>query len=279
MKDIKETTNRLKDSIKKEVESLPYQIKLAVIRVGQNLASEVYVRNKKRDCEECGIICEEFHLKEAVNTADVLSLIEKLNRDKAVNGILVQLPLPRQIDEEAILSSININKDVDCFSPTNVGKLYQGHPFFTPCTPTGIINYLELNDFSFEGSNCVVIGRSNIVGKPMAQMLLQKNATVTLCHSKTKELSSFTKKADLIICAVGRSNFLTGDMIKEGAIVIDVGINRNNAGKLCGDVDYKNVIQKAGFVTPVPGGVGLLTRVSLLQNIIKAAEFQNLKKS
>lgn len=240
---------------------------LAVIVVGENAASKVYVRNKKRACEEVGIRFYEKKLPEMASTDDVIQAIHDI-QDWA-NGIIVQLPLPPQVDKKRVIEAIPSEKDVDCFTPYNLGRLMRGDGVVLPCTPAGIMNLLG----NVSGKHCVVVGRSDIVGKPLAMMLLQADATVTVCHSKTKNLSSFTKQADVLISAVGKPFFITADMVKPGATVIDVGMNRNPiTGKLCGDVDFEAVSQIAGSITPVPGGVGPMTVAMLLKNTVTAAE-------
>lgn len=245
---------------------------LAVIIVGNNPASRVYVNNKKKACEQVGFNSYEYALKEETTTNELLELIDKLNNDNNVDGILCQLPLPGSIDENAVLNAISPDKDVDAFHPVNCGRLFIGNQKFLPCTPAGIMEMLKYCDIDVSGKNCVVIGRSNIVGKPMAMLLLQNNATVTICHSKTKNIADFTKNADVIVVAVGKEKFLTEDMISDGAVIIDVGMNRNAQGKLCGDVDFENVSKKASWITPVPGGVGPMTITMLLKNTLTSAK-------
>jgi len=245
---------------------------LAVVLVGDNPASKVYVNNKKKACEATSIKSFEYLLPEDTKREELLSLIEKLNADDEVDGILVQLPLPRHLDEKEVINAISPSKDVDAFHPINVGKIMIGDYTFAPCTPAGIIELIERSGIEVEGKNCVVIGRSNIVGKPMSMLLLHKNATVTICHSRTKNLSEVTSGADILVAAVGRANFVTADMVREGAVVIDVGINRLDNGKLCGDVDFEAVAPKCSFITPVPGGVGPMTIAILMQNTVRAAE-------
>lgn len=245
---------------------------LAVVLVGDNPASKVYVNNKKKACEATGIKSFEYLLPEDTKREVLLSLIEKLNANDEVDGILVQLPLPRHLDEKEVINAISPSKDVDAFHPINVGKIMIGDYIFAPCTPAGIIELIERSGIEVEGKSCVVIGRSNIVGKPMSMLLLHKNATVTICHSRTKNLSEVTSGADILIAAVGRANFVTADMVREGAVVIDVGINRLDNGKLCGDVDFEAVAPKCSYITPVPGGVGPMTIAILMQNTVRAAE-------
>ena len=248
---------------------------LAVIIVGDDPASRVYVNNKKAACEKIGIISKEYALPADTATGQLLDLIERLNADPCVNGILCQMPVPKQIDSQLVLDSILPEKDVDCFSEINVGKLWVGDYAFKPCTPAGVMELLKAYEIDVAGKNCVIIGRSNIVGKPMAALLLEKNATVTICHSKTKNLKELCANADVIVAAVGRAKFVSADMVKEGAVVIDVGINRTEEGKLCGDVDFENVKEKASFITPVPGGCGPMTIAVLMQNTLCAVKLQN----
>ncbi|MGN1320746.1 MAG: bifunctional methylenetetrahydrofolate dehydrogenase/methenyltetrahydrofolate cyclohydrolase FolD [Acutalibacteraceae bacterium] len=248
---------------------------LAVILVGEDPASKIYVANKKKACEQLGIISKEYVLPADTDQEEILSLIEQLNNDKTVNGILCQLPLPKGLDEKAVIDAISPEKDVDAFHPVNVGKIMIGDYDFLPCTPAGIMEMLAYYNIDVSGKECVVIGRSNIVGKPMAMLLLHKNGTVTICHSKTKNLCEVTSKADILVAAVGKANFVTADMVKDGAVVIDVGMNRNSDGKLCGDVDFQAVSQKASYITPVPGGVGPMTIATLMQNTLTAAKRQN----
>ena len=267
----------VKDGVKKEVEELKAKgisVGLAVILVGEDPASKIYVGNKKKACEYTGIESYEYLLPETATQDEVLALVEKLNNDKNVNGILCQLPLPAGIDEKAVIAAIDPNKDVDAFHSVNVGKIMIGDFDFLPCTPAGIMEMLSYYKIDPCGKNCVVIGRSNIVGKPMAMLLLHKNGTVTVCHSKTKDLSEITKKADILVAAVGKAGFVTADMVKEGAVVIDVGMNRLE-GKLCGDVCFDEVSEKASYITPVPGGVGPMTIAMLMKNTVTAAKKQN----
>lgn len=244
---------------------------LAVIIVGNNSASRVYVNNKKKACEEVGIESFEFALPEETTQEELLNLIDKLNNDSKVDGILCQLPLPSHIDEQAVINSIDPKKDVDAFHPENVGHIMIGDYTFLPCTPAGIMEMLKFYNIDVKGKKCVVIGRSNIVGKPMAMLLLKENGTVEICHSRTEKLKEETLTADILVAAVGKAYFVTEDMVKEGAVVIDVGMNRNDDGKLCGDVDFESVKEKASFITPVPGGVGPMTITMLLENTVRAA--------
>jgi methylenetetrahydrofolate dehydrogenase (NADP+)/methenyltetrahydrofolate cyclohydrolase len=244
---------------------------LAVIIVGNNSASRVYVNNKKKACEEVGIESFEFALPEETTEEELLNLIDKLNNDSKDDGILCQLPLPSHIDEQAVINSIDPKKDVDAFHPENVGHIMIGDYTFLPCTPAGIMEMLKFYNIDVKGKKCVVIGRSNIVGKPMAMLLLKENGTVEICHSRTEKLKEETLTADILVAAVGKAYFVTEDMVKEGAVVIDVGMNRNDDGKLCGDVDFESVKEKASFITPVPGGVGPMTITMLLENTVRAA--------
>lgn len=248
---------------------------LAVILVGEDPASQVYVRGKAKDCGDCGIDSRVIRLPEQTTQAELLKLVGELAADKAVNGILVQLPLPAQIDEKAVINAIPPEKDVDGFSPVNVGRMQIGEPCFLPCTPAGCIRMIESTGTSIEGKHAVVIGRSNIVGKPAALLLLAKNATVTICHSRTANLKELCAGADILVAAVGKAGFVTGDMVKPGAVVIDVGINRGEDGKLHGDVDFAAAAEKAAYITPVPGGVGPMTRAMLMKNTVQAAARQN----
>lgn len=248
---------------------------LAVIIVGDDPASRVYVNNKKAACEKIGIKSLEYALPGSTTQAELLELVDSLNADPAVNGILCQLPLPKGLNKDEILERISPKKDVDCFHPENVGRLSLGKSTFVPCTPMGIMKMLEYEKISVEGKHCVIIGRSDIVGKPMAMLMLQNNATVTVCHSKTVDLPSFTKQADILVVAVGKPKFLKADMVKDGAVIIDVGMDRDENGKLCGDVDFDACEKKAKIITPVPGGVGPMTITMLMRNTIAAAESQN----
>ena len=248
---------------------------LAVVLVGNDPASMVYVNNKKKACEKVGILSRSYELPEDTEEQDLLALVEQLNMDNSVHGVLVQLPLPPQIDEEKVILAVDPKKDVDCFHPLNVGLLHTGQKGFLPCTPAGVLELIERSGHTIEGKRCVVIGRSHNVGKPTAMLLLQKNGTVTICHSKTKDLNGICKEADILVSAVGKLHTVTKDMVKEGAVVIDVGMNRNENGKLCGDVDFDDVCEVAGAVSPVPGGVGLMTVAMLMNNCITAAKLQN----
>lgn len=276
--DGKAVSAKVKEQVRKEAEVLKNQgieIGLAVVIVGNNSASRVYVNNKKKACEEVGFNSYEYALPEETTEAELLELVEKLNSDDKVNGILVQLPLPKQINENAIINAIRPDKDVDAFHPENVGHIMIGDFSFLPCTPAGVMELIAETGVDVCGKNCVVIGRSNIVGKPMAMLLLHKNGTVTICHSRTKNLAEICSKADILVAAVGKAKFVTPDMIKEGAVVIDVGMNRDENGKLCGDVDYAACFDKAGYITPVPGGVGPMTIAMLMRNTLTAAKMKN----
>ncbi len=248
---------------------------LAVILVGENQASVTYVKNKEKACEVCGITSEKYNLPDTASEDEVLSLIDRLNRDDNVDGILCQLPLPSHIDEKKIINAISPDKDVDGFSPVSVGRLVTGDDGFVSCTPAGILELLKSVDTPISGRHCVVIGRSNIVGKPVSLLMLRENATVTVCHSRTENLADEVRRADIVIAAVGKRKFVTADMIKPGATVIDVGINRDENGKLCGDVDFDNVAPLCRAITPVPGGVGPMTVAMLMKNTVKAFEKRN----
>lgn len=268
----------IKQQVKAQVEEL--KVKgidpcLAVIIVGDDFASRTYVNNKKKTCEEVGIRSLEFAMPAETTQEELLELVNKLNADDSVNGILCQLPIPKHIDEKVILNAILPEKDVDAFHPVNAGHIMIGDCVLKPCTPAGIMEMLKYEGIDVCGKNCVVIGRSNIVGKPMAMLLLGASGTVTVCHSKTENLSEITRNADILVAAVGKAKFVTADMVKEGAVVIDVGMNRDEDGKRCGDVDFEAVKDKASHITPVPGGVGLMTVAMLMQNTVTAAKIQN----
>ncbi len=248
---------------------------LVVIIVGNDSASRVYVNNKKSACEKIGIISREYALPEKTTTQELLSLIGELNADEAVHGILCQMPVPKHIDSQSILCAISPEKDVDCFHPENVGKLSVGNGKIMPCTPWGIMKMLEYEGIDVTGKHCVVLGRSNIVGKPMGMLMLQADATVTTCHSKTANQKEITKQADILVSAIGKAKSVTADMVKKGVVVIDVGINRDEEGKLCGDVDFDAVKEKASYITPVPGGVGPMTITMLMRNTIVACKVKN----
>ena len=270
--DGKALAEKVKAQIREKASKLRRQPGLAVILVGDNPASQVYVRNKERDCAQCGIMCYDYHLPQDASQEDVLDLVEKMNNYGAVDGILVQLPLPEQIDERVVLEAIAPDKDVDAFHPENVGRIMQGQAYYKPCTPAGVMEILHEYGIDPAGKHCVVVGRSNIVGKPMAMLLLHENATVTICHSKTPDLKAQCRQADILVSAVGKTGLITADMVKPGAVVIDVAMNRNEAGKLCGDVDFVPVSRVASYITPVPGGVGPMTRAMLMENTYKAAK-------
>ena len=262
---------KCKARVAKEVESLSRRPGLAVIIVGDNQASRTYVNSKRKDCDECGIYSEEYALPADAGQAALMEIIESLNGRPDIDGILCQLPLPEGYDEEAVLLAIDPDKDVDGFHPINVGRLSTGQPCFAPCTPAGVMEMLKEYGVDPKGKECVVVGRSNIVGKPMAMLLLAAHGTVTICLSRTKDLGEVCRRADILVAAVGKRNIITADMVKEGAVVIDVAMNRNEAGKLCGDVDYPAVAEKASLITPVPGGVGPMTRAMLMVNTLEAA--------
>lgn len=262
---------KVKEEVRGKTEKLSARPALAVIIVGDNPASRVYVNGKKKDCEECGFYSEEYALPETATQQELLELIDVLNQRDDMDGILVQLPLPKQFDEQEVLRAIRPDKDVDCFHPYNVGKLMIGEDGFLPCTPSGVMRMLEEYGVDVAGKHCVVVGRSNIVGKPQAILMLRKNATVTICHSRTPDLALECRRADILVAAVGKTGLITADMVKDGAVVIDVAMNRNEQGKLCGDVCYDEVAQKASHITPVPGGVGPMTRAMLMENTLYAA--------
>ena len=279
--DGKAVSAKLRQEMKGEVAAL--QAKgiapgLAVVLVGENPASQVYVRNKIKACEELGIRSQDYRLPEDTTQEALLDLVGELNRREDIHGILVQLPLPGQIREEAVIAAIAPEKDVDAFHARNVGKIVQGSYNFLPCTPAGVMELIRSTGVAVEGKECVVNGRSNIVGKPMAMLMLHQNATVTICHSRTRDLGEVTRRADILIVAIGKAKFITKDMVKPGAVVIDVGMNRDENGKLCGDVDFASVEPKAGYITPVPGGVGPMTITMLMGNTITAAKLQGRRE-
>ena len=276
--DGKAVSARVKGEVAKEIAELKekgIEAGLAVVIVGNNQASRVYVNNKKKACAEVGIASYEYALPEETTEAELLELVNKLNADPKVNGILVQMPLPKHINENAVINAIVPEKDVDAFHPRNVGHIMIGDYQFLPCTPAGVMELIAETGIDPAGKNCVVIGRSNIVGKPMAMLLLHKNGTVTICHSKTKNLKEICANADILVAAVGKAGFVTGDMVKEGAVVIDVGMNRNEQGKLCGDCAFDECAEKAAYITPVPGGVGPMTIAMLMKNTLTAAKIAN----
>lgn len=273
--DGKALAQKIRNNLKIDCEELKKQgilPKLAVILVGDNPASKVYVRNKSKACKEVGIDYEEYLLNEDITQDQLINLINSLNNKKDIHGILLQSPIPSHLDINEAFQTISTKKDVDGFNPLNMGKLALGQDTFVSCTPYGVIKMFEEYNIDLEGKNVTIIGRSNIVGKPLLQCCINKNATVTICHSKTKNIKEHTKKADIVIVAIGKAKFVTADMIKEGAVVIDIGINRNEEGKLVGDVDYENVEKIASYITPVPGGVGPMTIAMLMNNVIKAAK-------
>lgn len=275
--DGKAVSARVKEQVKAEADKLKEKgitVGLAVVIVGDDPASRVYVNNKKKACAQVGFESYEYALPAETSQAELLKLVEKLNADKKVNGILVQLPLPDHIDENAVINAVSPIKDVDAFHPENVGHIMIGDYTFLPCTPAGVMELIASTGTEVCGKSCVVIGRSNIVGKPMAMLLLHKNGTVTMTHSKTRDLKAICAEADILVSAVGKAGFVTADMVKEGAVVIDVGMNRSSDGKLCGDVDFEACREKAGFITPVPGGVGPMTIAMLMRNTLTAAKKQ-----
>ncbi len=276
--DGKALAQSIKENIAREVAALKEKgvtPGLAVILVGDDPASKVYVNNKKKACAQVGIYSEEYLLPADTDEKTLLDLIAKLNADKNISGVLLQAPIPPHLDYRKISETISPDKDVDAFHPYNVGKIMIGDFDFVPCTPAGVIELIKSTGTEIAGKNCVVIGRSNIVGKPQAMLLLKENGTVTVCHSKTKDIASFTRGADILVVAVGKAGFVNGDMIKPGAVVIDVGMNRNAEGKLCGDVDFASAEPVAAYITPVPGGVGPMTVTMLLKNTVKAAKLAN----
>ena len=274
--DGKTVSAQVKEQVRAEIERDKIKAGLAVVIVGDDPASRVYVNNKKKACEFCGIQSYEYALPAETAQEQLIELVDTLNNDEKVNGILVQLPLPEQIDEKAVIERISPKKDVDAFHESNVGRIMIGNYSFLPCTPAGCMELIHSTGVDVAGKECVVIGRSNIVGKPMAMLLLHENGTVTICHSKTKNLSEVCARADILVAAVGKPNFVTADMVKEGAVVIDVGINRLENGKLCGDVKFDEVSEKAGYITPVPGGVGPMTIAMLMKNTLTAAREQQI---
>lgn len=273
--DGKALAQTIRGNLKNEVEELKKEgikPKLAVIMVGEDKASKIYVKNKSKACEEVGIEYEEYLLKTETTMPELLDLIRDLNNNDNIHGILLQAPLPKHLDSEAAFREISPDKDVDGFNPVNVGKLCLNQDCFVSCTPNGVVKMLEEYKIPTEGANTVIIGRSNIVGKPLVQCLLNKNATVTVCHSKTKDIEKITQKADIVIAALGKPNFVKSDMVKEGSVIIDVGINRLDDGKIVGDIDFENIEKKASYITPVPGGVGPMTVAMLMSNVVKAAK-------
>ena len=274
----KELAKEIRGNLKIEVTELKKQgiiPKLAVIMVGDDKASQVYVRNKSKACDEIGIEYEEYLKDASITQEELLNLIDELNAREDISGILLQSPIPKHLDIREAFNRIDYKKDVDGFNPVNVGKLAIGEDCFISCTPYGVVKLLEANNIKIEGKHVVILGRSNIVGRPLIQCMLNEHATVTVCHSRTQNLKEFTKQADILISAIGKAKFVTEDMVKDGAVVIDVGINRNDEGKLVGDVDYENVEPKTSYITPVPGGVGPMTIAMLMNNVIKATRRQN----
>lgn len=277
--DGKEISAKIRAELKKRTEELGIRPGLAVVLVGDDPASQIYVRNKHRACGETGIYSEVYTLPAETRQEDLEELIGQLNESPQIHGILVQLPLPKHLDALRVIEKISPEKDVDAFHPVNVGRLMTGCDGFLPCTPAGVIELLKRSGVALSGKRAVVLGRSNIVGKPLAMLLLRENATVTVCHSRTENLKQICREADILVSAIGRAEFVTGDMIKPGAAVIDVGMNRNAEGKLCGDVNFREAKQVAGYITPVPGGVGPMTITMLLENTVRAAERSRSKQS
>ncbi len=278
--DGKKVSAKVRKNLKLEVDNLKKEgvkPKLAVIMVGDDIASKVYVRNKNKACEEIGIEYEEFLLNTDTTMEELLNVIDNLNKNQNIDGILLQSPIPKHLDINKAFRAILPEKDVDGFHPINAGKLSIGEKCFVPCTPHGVVKIMDEYNIETEGKNVVIVGRSNIVGKPLIQCMLQKNATVTVCHSKTKNLEEFTKKADILIVAIGKPKFITENMVREGVVVIDIGINRNEEGKIVGDVDFDNVSKKASYITPVPGGVGPMTVAMLMENVVEAAKQNKYK--
>ncbi len=273
----KEISAAIREEIKAEVQGMSIRPGLAVVLVGNDPASAVYVRNKSKACAEVGIYSEVYRLPEETGREQLLGLIGQLNQSPLIHGILVQLPLPKHLDPEEVIMAIDPAKDVDAFHPVNVGKIMIGNYDFLPCTPAGVMELLHRSGIEVSGKECVVIGRSNIVGKPQAMLLLHENATVTICHSKTRDLPSVCRRADILVSAVGKAKFVTADMVKDGTVIIDVGMNRDENGKLCGDVDFEPVSEKASYITPVPGGVGPMTITMLLKNTVTAAKRSELR--
>ena len=270
--DGKAISAKVREEVRKETEKMTVKPGLAVVIVGEDPASKVYVRNKAKACGEVGFYSEVHELPENTSSEELLTLVDKLNSNDKIDGILVQLPLPEHLDEKTVINAISPDKDVDAFHPVNVGKIMIGDYDFLPCTPAGVMRLLEETGIQVAGKNCVVVGRSNIVGKPQAMLLLQKNGTVTVCHSKTKDLVEECRRADILVVAIGKAKLIGADYIKPGATVIDVGMNRDENGKLCGDVDFESVKDAAGAITPVPGGVGPMTIAMLMKNTLRAAQ-------
>ena len=275
--DGKAVSKKVKDEVRAEIERDKLSIGLAVVIVGDDPASQVYVKNKEKACEAVGFESFKYALPAETTEEELLALVDKLNNDDRVDGILVQLPLPKHLDDKIIINNIRPDKDVDAFHPVNVGKIMIGDYSFLPCTPAGVMELIKSTGTEIAGKECVVVGRSNIVGKPQAMLLLHANGTVTVCHSRTKDLKEVTSRADILVAAVGRAKMITADYIKEGAVVIDVGMNRDENGKLCGDVDFEDCKEKAGFITPVPGGVGPMTIAMLMRNTLTAGKEHKCK--
>lgn len=269
--DGKKVSNQIYTELKNKIDNEKIKAKLAVIHIGDDEPSKIYIRSKNKVCKQLGIDFVEYKFESSITENELISLITKLNKDSSISGILLQNPLPSTIDAKNVFNIINPKKDVDGFNPINIGKLVIGDPLFIPCTPNGIIKLLEYYNINIEGKKVVILGRSNIVGKPLVQCLLNKNATITICHSKTQNLKSETKQADILISAVGKPKFIKQDWIKKDTIIIDVGINRDSNGEICGDIDFDNVKEKASYITPVPGGIGPMTIAMLMQNTIIAA--------
>ena len=270
--DGKALAQKVKERVRQEAAGLPRRPGLAMVLVGEDPASHVYVRGKSRDCKQCGIYSETYDLPENTTQTQLLALVEELNGREDIDGIIVELPLPAHVDERQVLEAVAPDKDVDCFHPFNAGKLFVGEKGFLPCTPAGIMELLEEYHIDPAGKRAVVVGRSNIVGKPVAMLLMKKDATVTICHSKTEGLAEICRQADILVAAVGKRGVLTADMVKEGAVVIDVAMNRDEDGKLCGDLDHTATAEKAAYLSPVPGGVGPMTRAVLMENTLFAAK-------
>lgn len=270
--DGKALAKKVKEEVRAAAARMERRPGLAVILVGDDPASQVYADGKKRDCAQCGIYSEEYILPAETGQEELMLLIETLNGRSDIDGILIQLPLPAHLNERAVLSVVRPDKDVDCFHPFNVGQLMIGEQGFQPCTPAGVMRMLKEYGIDPAGKHCVIVGRSNIVGKPQAMLMLRENATVTICHSKTPDLKAECLRADILVAAAGRTGLITGDMVKEGAVVVDVAMNRNEAGKLCGDVVFEDAAERASYITPVPGGVGPMTRAMLMENTLYAAK-------
>lgn len=268
--DGKAIAQRIREDIKNKIKEYKQKPGLAVILAGEDEASKIYVKNKEKDCQEIGFYSEIHKLNKNISEKELINLINKLNISDKIHGIIVQLPLPEHIKEETVINTILPEKDVDGFTYINAGKLFTGNNGLLPCTPAGCVELIKSTGIEIKGNDAVIIGRSNIVGKPMAILLMQEHATITICHSKTKNLKEITRRADILIAAIGRSKMITADMVKEGSVIIDVGMNKDENGKLCGDVDFENVKEKASFITPVPGGVGPMTRAMLMKNTLQA---------